>query len=46
MLRKKQKFADYEREMIILKNFTQNLPFSHIKLMFFLTLVTKRTGFN
>ena len=46
MLRKKQKFADYEREKIILKNFTQNLRFSHIKLMFFLTLVTKRTGFN
>ena len=46
MLRKKQKFVDYEREMIIFKNFTQNLPFSHIKLMFFLTLVTKRPGFN
>ena len=46
MLKKKQKFADYEREMIILKHFTQNLPFSHIKLMFFLTLVTKRLGFN
>ena len=42
----KKNNADYEREMIILKNFTQNLPFSHIKVIFFLTLVTKRPGFN
>ena len=44
MLRKQQKPAEYEiqRERIILKNFSQHLPFGHIKLMFFLTLVTKR----
>ena len=48
MLRKQQKSAEYEiqRERIILKNFSQHLPFGHIKLMFFLTLVTKRPGFN
>ena len=48
MLRKQQKSAEYEiqRERVILKNFTQHLPFGHIKFMFFLILLTKSPGFN